>query len=126
MRWKQCSNLSGTHREVMPITEGVGCRLSEDEKQLHEMSWLHVGAQRQRGISWIIEEEAQGASPLPVPVCPRVFGELTARCFERVLLARAASAKPRWRSGVHQRTRWEQRSGASDQRVTCREEGSCP
>jgi hypothetical protein len=97
---------SAAHRKLVPIADGVGCRLSEEEQQLHEMTGLHVGAQRQRGSGRVIEQDAQGASRLPPPLRQRVIGQLPDRCFEMVLIARAASAEPCWRSGAQRDTLW--------------------
>jgi hypothetical protein len=97
---------SAAHRKLVPIADGVGCCLSEDEEQLHEVTGLHVGAQRQRGSGRVIEQDAQGASPLPPSVRQRVIGQLPERCFEMVLIAGAASAEPCWRSGAQRDTFW--------------------
>jgi hypothetical protein len=48
----------------LSVAEDVCCRRSEDEEQFLEVSWLHVGAQGQRGSSRVIEEDAQGARPV--------------------------------------------------------------
>jgi hypothetical protein len=48
----------------LSVAEDVCCRRSEDEEQFLEVSWLHVGAQGQRGSSRVIEEDAQRARPV--------------------------------------------------------------
>ena len=91
LRFKGSAQIgSGRHRELVPVAEGVGCRLSKDEDQLHEVSGLHVGVQGQRGSSRVIEEDTHGAPPLCAPVHRRVSGQLPDRRFKIALAARGA------------------------------------
>jgi hypothetical protein len=88
------------------VAEGVCCRCSEGEEQFLEVSWLHVGAQGQRGSSRVIEEDAQGARPVLGLVHRGVSGQLPGGRIEVLRGVLAGSAEPRWRSEVHHGTGW--------------------
>jgi hypothetical protein len=94
------------HRELMLVAEGIGCRLSEHEDQFHEVGWRQVGAQRQRGISRVIEEHAEGAPPVPGLVGRGLSGRWPGGCVEMVLNVWAGSAEPRRGSPAQQGSGW--------------------
>jgi hypothetical protein len=68
----------------LSVAEGVCCRRSEDEEQFLEVSWLHVGAQGQRGGSRVIEDDAQGARPVLGLTYRGVSGQLSGGRIEVV------------------------------------------
>jgi hypothetical protein len=86
----------------LSVAEDVCCRRSEDEEQFLEVSWLHVGAQGQRGGSRVIEDDAQGAGP----VLGLAYRGVSGGPIEVVRGVLASSAEPRWRSEVHHGTGW--------------------
>jgi hypothetical protein len=90
----------------LSVAEGVCCRRSEDEEQFLEVSWLHVGAQGQRGSSRVIEEDAQGARPVLGLVHRGVSGQLPGERIEVLRAVLAGSAELRWWSEVHHGTGW--------------------
>jgi hypothetical protein len=92
--------------ELLPVAEGVCCRRSEDEDQFPKVSWLHLGAQGQRGSSRIIEEDAQGARPVLGLVQRGVSGQLPGGRIEVVRSISADSVEPRWRSEARQGAVW--------------------
>jgi hypothetical protein len=88
------------------VAEDVCCRRSEDEEQFLEVSWLHVGAQGQRGSSRVIEDDAQGARPVLGLVHRGMSGQLPGERIEVVRVVVADSAEPRWRGQAHRGTVW--------------------
>ena len=46
---------------LFPLVEHVCCRLSEDQDQFHEISRFHLAAERKRGSSGVIDDNAQRA-----------------------------------------------------------------
>jgi hypothetical protein len=70
------------------------------------VSWLHVGAQGQRGSSRIIEEDVQGARPVLGLVHRGLSGQLPGGRIEVVRSISADSAEPHWRSEARQGAVW--------------------